>query len=540
MSKLKTSREQKSRAIQGKVLTHTQRQNLASRMVVKTDYERIVFDGRLLDALQTIVPSDVFRVVHDSKMKCTKQFYHKDAMMETVKLFITRGVADGRYKKVVRAARVLLEKMLPKANLVPVDCRKAFDDIVTNKNGAAGAIATGSKFANRELCIETAMRIKQLISEGVTFKEISVPAMDYHRAQISNLVDERGEFNPNFKEKDRLVLGLDGGTVLVEGEIGYPIYCLLKSKFTAYAGGKEYDQQIKTMERWHNHHHWISTDFSKFDMNVPDWAIYCVFDMLKDMYIPESYHRQMDWVAWNFVNTQMLCPDGEIRFKVKGIPSGSYFTQIIGTLVNLLMQLSGLACYVKTHFVGEPGVKDLVEKVEALISEKGVYMISAMGDDSIMFLSTGNTDTEGIATSMSQSIEKIFGVKANIDKRDRGNSVQAPSYLKRTWYPEGCYTEPKELLINVVHMERDRSYDGYSPWHIIYGLKVTYSLAFPGVSEEFLVQQMNKSGGLKAILEIPYGDLPGVLRGLGENGRQYLYDRALKISESMQAEPLSA
>lgn len=45
----------------------------------------------------------------------------------------------------------------------------------------------------------------------------------------------------------------------------------------------------------------------------------------------------MKWIKWNFINTKIMLPDGRMVRKTHGIPSGSYFTSLVGSLANAVI-----------------------------------------------------------------------------------------------------------------------------------------------------------------------------------------------------------
>nr|CUS18593.1 RNA dependent RNA polymerase [Beauveria bassiana partitivirus 2] len=91
-------------------------------------------------------------------------------------------------------------------------------------------------------------------------------------------------------------------------------------------------------------------DFSSFDTKVPAWIIYAAFDIVKQNVNFETFNgkpvspadRQKwknvwDGMVWYFVNTPILMPDGRMFRKLRGVPSGSWWTQIIDSVVNYII-----------------------------------------------------------------------------------------------------------------------------------------------------------------------------------------------------------
>lgn len=72
------------------------------------------------------------------------------------------------------------------------------------------------------------------------------------------------------------------------------------------------------------------------------------------------------WLRWNFINTKIMLPDGRMVRKDHGIPSGSYFTSLVGSLsnaviCNYLMNIMGMEIK-KQHYLGDDSLIFLHEK----------------------------------------------------------------------------------------------------------------------------------------------------------------------------------
>lgn len=512
----------------GCILSHAEKEELIRRVSVpKKDYEIIAFDGAMLDALKEMFNDEpnLIEVLHDSAVgsRCTKQFYHEKPMMDHLGEYLKCDVRDRRGAKAYRAARVLLMKFMPKAQLHPEDIDEKGLEMFSNVKGAAGAIAKGSKGANATLCLDVAHRIKDAVNRGEEFKNIFVPTMCYHRSQLGNTVDDDGNYNPEFIMKDRMVEGVDGGTTLIEASYMKPVYDLLKSKWVCYAGGKDPQSLRDLIRSWRSLHYWIGTDFSKFDMHLPGWLLEDAFNIIKELYYNNFNDKTFEWVKYNFINTVMIGPDGNLYRKHHGIPSGSFCTQVIGTIVNLLMNLTGMAILtnqLKTHQMISELERNLVHPVYHEL------MMTAMGDDCLIFM---RKEFDGkYVEHLAEAITKVFGVMVNAEKTEYGKSCDYPSFLKREWREGGEYQNPKKLFINVVHPEHTRTYDNYSPWHILYGLWLTYKYSFPAkFSALYFIEKMQKHpNGIEALRDMPLQELPGVFRGLGESPTRMLYDWA--------------
>lgn len=91
-------------------------------------------------------------------------------------------------------------------------------------------------------------------------------------------------------------------------------------------------------------------DFSSFDTKVPAWLIYKAFDILRQNVNFETFQGKpvnkedaqkwrnvWDGMVWYFVNAIILMPDGRMFRKLRGVPSGSWWTQMIDSVINWII-----------------------------------------------------------------------------------------------------------------------------------------------------------------------------------------------------------
>jgi hypothetical protein len=91
-------------------------------------------------------------------------------------------------------------------------------------------------------------------------------------------------------------------------------------------------------------------DFSSFDTKVPAWLIRAAFGILRQNIEfstfqgkPVSKEDAQKWknvwdgMVWYFINTPILMPDGRMFRKYRGVPSGSWWTQMIDSVVNFIL-----------------------------------------------------------------------------------------------------------------------------------------------------------------------------------------------------------
>lgn len=175
---------------------------------------------------------------------------------------------------------------------------------------------------------------------------------------------------------------------------------------SGYAKGTKIECNIK------GHGTVYSLDFSKFDAHVPPKLINAAFDCLGTWFSPED-REQFGWntIRHYFVSTPIVMPDENLYVgKRKGVPSGSFFTQLVDSYVNLVLIFYGAL----RQGLVIPGDRVLV-----------------LGDDSI-FAVRGNLDLAVFAKDMAD-----LGMVLHPEKC----GVNTLHFLGYTWY-KGRATEP--------------------------------------------------------------------------------------------------
>nr|UCW41642.1 RNA dependent RNA polymerase [Baringo Partiti-like virus] len=166
---------------------------------------------------------------------------------------------------------------------------------------------------------------------------------------------------------------------------------------TAIGGTKKlFDQAVN----YPNH---VALDFKSFDKTVPSWLIRIAFDVLRynidfskyQEYGVADVHRM--WKMWDyiidyFINTPIRLCNGERYRKHSGVASGSYFTQLIDSVVNYI----------------------LIEWMALRQSLKILYC-RVLGDDSIMSLNKP-FDIDS-AAELAESIGMIINVAKSASSR---------------------------------------------------------------------------------------------------------------------------
>ncbi len=171
----------------------------------------------------------------------------------------------------------------------------------------------------------------------------SVPDIAFTRTQLTELPDL----------KIRNVFGECFHYVLLEGLFACPLIDMFMSTDTFYFIGKDpvlgvpdLINQLKP----HDDVYYLSLDWSKFDSSVQPYEIDLAFNLLESiMDFPDDTTRLVfQYVKRLFMKRKVASPDGRVFMRYGGIPSGSYFTHLIDSIINWIR----MRYLFKVHHIG--------------------------------------------------------------------------------------------------------------------------------------------------------------------------------------------
>jgi hypothetical protein len=162
------------------------------------------------------------------------------------------------------------------------------------------------------------------------------PCIAYYRLQ-------HGEEGP----KERLVWGYPASMTLLEATVARPlIESFLKTWSPMAFGLRNFELAARLLPIVRSGVRY-SLDFSKFDARASGRLIHAAFKILKTYFMGEDiqfeyqgqsttvpFEKLWDLIVWYFIHTRIVMPDGELYQKHRGVPSGSYFTQLVDTVIN--------------------------------------------------------------------------------------------------------------------------------------------------------------------------------------------------------------
>lgn len=240
------------------------------------------------------------------------------------------------------------------------------------------------------------------------------------------------QFRTQRNNKTRLVWAYPMDMTLAEAKFARPLMERFKvGRFPVPWGKFRYEigaRLFSTLNRKYN----VALDYSKFDSSISTGMILLAFGILKTWFKEEDLDS-WDEVVRYFISTPIVMTDGNLYVgKRKGVPSGSYFTNIIDSIVNftLIMYLSN--------------------KNSLNIDKDRVHI---MGDDSV-FTINSNIDLNLFSNQLNE-----LGIRLNVGKSQVTPSDQPVHFIGFNWL-YGRHTKPLvEILTSAVYPERFRKFE---------------------------------------------------------------------------------
>lgn len=152
----------------------------------------------------------------------------------------------------------------------------------------------------------------------------------------------RTQLSPVIEPKVRHVFGSPFHQILLEGTVACPILDkIIGSACPWYIGHVIYKELTSDFLRQYSQEDFIyAIDFSGFDQSINPFFIKQFFNLLKKHV---TFERTQDELVLDFcqeylLNCPVLMPNGDLYIMRHGLASGSYFTQLIGSFTNHVLQ----------------------------------------------------------------------------------------------------------------------------------------------------------------------------------------------------------
>lgn len=272
----------------------------------------------------------------------SRSFYLPEKHMEAILAYSLPNIPAKRldlpiYREVVQQAQNGLIS-LPRVKALNV--LTELDQVPYKSSSAAGYNYVGRKGPKggenhkRAISIAKAVLWSAIADDGEGIEHViqnSVPDVGYTRTQLADLLE---------KTKVRQVWGRAFHYILLEGLVAYPfIQAVMSHKTFIHAGQDPLLSVPRLLSDIATQCKWLySLDWKQFDATVSRFEINTAFDIIKSFVDFPNYETEQAFEITRqlFIHKKVAAPDGYIYESHKGIPSGSYYTSLIGSIINYL------------------------------------------------------------------------------------------------------------------------------------------------------------------------------------------------------------
>jgi hypothetical protein len=187
------------------------------------------------------------------------------------------------------------------------------------------ALGVARKIAHECVRAHNEHRFESFIEEAINN---STPDIAFTRTQLVEL--------PNTKVRN--VFGAAFHYILLEGLYASPLIDFFMNHNTFYYIGEDPTVDVPKVlyTAGHSEATYLSIDWTAFDASVQPYEIELAFNLLQTMIVfPTTESRLVfEYCKALFMKRKLLSPDGSIYMRYSGVPSGSYFTHIVDSIIN--------------------------------------------------------------------------------------------------------------------------------------------------------------------------------------------------------------
>lgn len=211
---------------------------------------------------------------------------------------------------------------------------------------------------------------------------------------------------------------------ILEGMVAKPLLSHFKGGTTPMAFAMTNKTMgMKMLAASNSNKYWYSLDASQFDASIQTFCIHKAFDIVRtwfdldaECYEGVTCAELIDIIENYFIHTPIVMPTGVKKVRGQGIlhigkrhgvPSGSYFTQLVDSIVNVIV------------------LGTLCSKFGFTVDERGIFVL---GDD-LLFFTNKHLNIKCMARYASDTFAMIF----NEAKSTHGRADEPVEFLGRTW-----------------------------------------------------------------------------------------------------------
>lgn len=469
-------------------------------LMVTRGHDKPLFDDQLKDLLLQYVKDPVrFQEVLDylngledeNGIKFSRNYKLYEFTQLAFETFSLNDYSSFRWNKNYRKTLEEIKLYFRKSgHLKPLSyrCDRDIVDAIPKKDTHSGWTYILSGFKEKGDNMDNIFKLFQKeLSSALERGTLSKPIMVGFRTQASGEFDDEGKCTDSCKHKTRVVCMVDLIQIILELKYAKPVQNMM-ANMPFYAGGKDPSMISSIINNGRKKYPtWWSIDYSKFDMTISSWLIEDAFDIVREAFSFVD-EREFSIIKHDFIHKDFVVGEGIVHAD-RGVPSGSMFTQIIDSIVNLIV--------VKTYFNS---------------INKRCDMIS-MGDDNLIFCDQSPEDVSLLSTYLN----KNFGLETNAEKSSVGTKKQDPEFLSRFWRIDGQWRHPNLLISRMLFPERFRNYSGQiGPEHVLHAFILTYYLGMRELVDVWKFRQDYPISQSLVWKEVDSKYLPGALAYIRE------------------------
>lgn len=252
--------------------------------------------------------------------------------------------------------------------------------------------------------------------------------------------------------------------IILEGMTAYPLIQAYRAQGYPMPLGMNYFKRLPSMINQTlfdgvNYNTGVGIDIKSFDSSIQPWLINESFNILENNIIfPDIQSKwAYEYTKHFFIHTPIVMPDGRMWYKHLGIPSGSYYTQMIDSIANHIVityaQLKHYGRSFKTYVLGDDSLFGV--PIEFGIPSLDFFKphISALG-------LTLHPEKGCIATRASDL--EFLGHSAYGTKVDR----ETAGMMRLALYPEHPVTGPAHSLQRIKGILLDSALTSWPVYHL--------------------------------------------------------------------------
>lgn len=376
-----------------------------SRQYAFTREERITHvDAWSLQALQSIDANCLETYLKDYSRSYYVESFHTDSILQYNREDPHESVWNQTaFTKATDNIRMELRKANIKA--VSLDVQTELDAVKYVSSSSAGYSYVGKKgpFKNkleRNNHYKAICRAKKMVLEyhdqrGECIDDAimnSTPHIGYTRTQLTNVTE---------KLKVRAVWGSPFHHILVEGLTAGPLLEEFKRKVTFYHIGQDPLFSVPALLTKISSEYKLiyAYDWSKFDSTASRKEIRTAFALVKELIIFKNKESEnaFDLMVELFIYKKVVGPDGIVYSCNTGVPSGSYWTSIIDSIINKLR-----LDYLWIVLTGEPMESVFTHGDDAVGGSNRFLSLYDLAEEAIKYGWVLNPDKSAIETNASK------------------------------------------------------------------------------------------------------------------------------------------